>query len=106
MRVGVYAAALLIPLQIVVGDLHGLNTLEHQPAKVAAIEGVWKTQAAAPLLLFALPDELERSNRFALGIPAGASLILTHTLGGRDPGARTRSRMRIRRWRRCSGRSA
>ena len=78
LRVGVYAAAVLIPLQILVGDLHGLNTLEHQPAKVAAIEGVWQTQAGAPLLLFALPDAAQKTNRHALGIPGGASLILKH----------------------------
>ena len=50
-------AALLIPLQIFVGDLHGLNTLEHQPQKIAAMEGVWETERGAPLLLFALPDD-------------------------------------------------
>jgi len=68
----------LIPLQILAGDMHGLNTLEHQPAKVAAMEGVWETQAGAPLLLFAVPDQTARTNHFALGIPQGASLILKH----------------------------
>jgi cytochrome d ubiquinol oxidase subunit I len=48
-----HGAALLIPLQMLVGDLHGLNTLEHQPAKIAAMEGIWQTQRGAPLLLFA-----------------------------------------------------
>ncbi len=67
---------MLIPLQIMVGDFHGLNTLHHQPAKIAAMEGVWKTERGAPLLLFAWPDETERRNRFELGIPRGASLIL------------------------------
>ena len=52
-------AALLIPLQIFVGDLHGLNTLEHQPQKIAAMEGVWETERGAPLLLFAIPDETD-----------------------------------------------
>ena len=56
MRVGLTLAALLIPVQIFVGDLHGLNTLKHQPAKIAAMEGVWETERGAPLLLFALPD--------------------------------------------------
>lgn len=86
LRSGVHIAALLIPIQIVVGDLHGLNTLEHQPAKIAAIEAVWQDEAGAPLLLFAVPDEGARSNRFAIGIPNGASLILTHAADGVVPG--------------------
>jgi len=78
LRVGLTLAAVLIPLQLLVGDLHGLNTLEHQPQKVAAMEGVWQTARGAPLLLFALPDEQARENRVALGIPKLASLILRH----------------------------
>ena len=57
LRTGLYVAAVLIPLQIVVGDLHGLNTLEHQPAKMAAMEGIWETQKGAPAVLFALPGQ-------------------------------------------------
>ncbi len=86
LRVGVWLAALLIPAQIVAGDLHGLNTFEHQPAKVAAMEGLWDDTEGAPLLLFALPDEEARENRFEIGIPKLASLILTHELDGRVPG--------------------
>jgi cytochrome d ubiquinol oxidase subunit I len=82
MKAGCYVAAVLIPLQIFVGDLHGLNTLEHQPAKIAAMEAVWETQKGAPLVLFAWPDETTRSNRFALEIPNMASLILTHDTEG------------------------
>jgi cytochrome bd ubiquinol oxidase subunit I len=82
LRFGLTVGAVLIPLQILAGDLHGLNTLKHQPAKVAAMEGVWETQAGAPLLLFALPDEATRSNHFELGIPKGASLILKHDPNG------------------------
>ena len=82
LRVGVWLAAILIPLQIVAGDLHGLNTFEHQPAKVAAMEGLWEDTKGAPLLLFAWPDEEQRENRFEIGIPNGASLILTHELDG------------------------
>ncbi|MGE0807411.1 MAG: cytochrome ubiquinol oxidase subunit I [Burkholderiaceae bacterium] len=82
LRTGVRLAALLIPLQIVVGDLHGLNTLEHQPAKLAAMEGIWQTQKGAPAVLFALPDEETRSNRYELAIPKLASLYLTHRLDG------------------------
>ena len=85
-RTGVIMAALLAPLQIVAGDLHGLNTLEHQPAKVAAMEGVWETQNGAPLVLFALPDEETKQNRFAIEIPKLASLILTHDLNGEVKG--------------------
>jgi cytochrome d ubiquinol oxidase subunit I len=82
LKVGVVLAALLIPVQILVGDLHGLNTLKHQPAKVAAMEGLWETTAGAPLLLFALPDEAARENHFEIAIPRLASLILTHELDG------------------------
>jgi cytochrome bd ubiquinol oxidase subunit I len=82
LRVGLTLGAVLIPLQIIAGDMHGLNTLEHQPQKVAAMEGVWETEKGAPLLLFALPDESERKNHFEIGIPKLASLILTHDLNG------------------------
>ena len=82
LRTGLTMGALLVPLQVLVGDLHGLNTLEHQPAKVAAMEGVWQTTAGAPLLLFAVPDEASRSNHLEVGIPKLASLILTHELNG------------------------
>ena len=78
LRIGLTVAALLTPLQILVGDLHGLNTLEHQPQKIAAIEGIWTTERGAPLLLFAVPDEQTRSNHLAVGIPGFASLILKH----------------------------
>jgi cytochrome d ubiquinol oxidase subunit I len=69
-----------------VGDLHGLNTLEHQPAKVAAIEALWQTERGAPLVLFAVIREDERRNDHALLIPRGASLILTHQLDGEVKG--------------------
>nr|MCU0869519.1 cytochrome ubiquinol oxidase subunit I [Burkholderiales bacterium] len=82
LRTGVFTAAMLAPVQMVVGDLHGLNTLEHQPAKIAAIEGVWETERGAPLLLFAIPDPVARENRFAIGVPKLASLILTHDADG------------------------
>ena len=82
LRLGLTLGAVLIPLQIVAGDLHGLNTLKHQPAKIAAMEGVWTTERGAPLLLFALPDEQAKENRFAIGVPRLASLILKHDLDG------------------------
>jgi cytochrome d ubiquinol oxidase subunit I len=86
LRFGLTLAALLIPVQIYVGDLHGLNTLEHQPAKIAAMEGVWETQRGAPLLLFAWPDASTRSNHFEIAIPKLASFILTHDLDGEIKG--------------------
>ena len=86
LRVGLTLAALLIPVQIVVGDMHGLNTLQHQPAKIAAVEGVWHTERGAPLLLFALPDLESRTNRYEVKVPGLASLILTHELEGEIKG--------------------
>lgn len=82
LRTGVRLAAVLIPLQIFAGDMHGLNTLEHQPQKVAAMEGVWNTEKGAPLLLFAIPDEAQKKNLYELKVPKGASLILTHDPNG------------------------
>lgn len=79
-------AALIAPIQAFVGDMHGLNTLEYQPAKVAAMEGVWETSKNVPLLLFAVPNETERKNDFEISIPNGASLLLTHSLDGEIKG--------------------
>lgn len=86
LRTALFTAALLTPLQVFVGDLHGLNTLEHQPQKIAAMEGVWETQKGAPLLLFAIPDEENRTNHFEIGIPKLASVILTHDPEGEIKG--------------------
>jgi cytochrome d ubiquinol oxidase subunit I len=86
LKVGLVLGALVIPVQIFMGDLHGLNTKEYQPAKVAAMEGVWETQNGAPLLLFALPNEETRSNDYAVGIPGLASFILTHHWDGEVQG--------------------
>ncbi len=82
LRTGVFVAAALIPVQIFIGDAHGLNTFEHQPAKVAAMEGIWQTERGAPALAFALPNEKERRNDYAVPIPKLASLILTHDPNG------------------------
>ena len=86
MRVAIWIAAVLIPIQIVVGDLHGLNTFEHQPAKIAAMEGLWEDTEGAPFILFAVPDEENRENRFEISIPKAASLVLTHDPNGLVPG--------------------
>ena len=86
LRTGVFMGAALIPVQIFVGDMHGLNTLEHQPQKVAAMEANWETRGNVPLVLFAWPDEKARENRFEIAVPNGASLILRHSLDGVVPG--------------------
>ncbi|RWO33240.1 cytochrome ubiquinol oxidase subunit I [Mesorhizobium sp.] len=86
LRTGVFTAAILIPIQIFAGDQHGLNTLEHQPQKIAAMEANWNTGPNVPLVLFALPDEVARENKFELTIPDGASLILRHSASGVVPG--------------------
>jgi cytochrome d ubiquinol oxidase subunit I len=79
-------AILVAPLQLVLGDLHGLNTLQHQPAKVAAMEGLWDTQKRAPLVLFGWPDQEEETTHYSLEIPGLSSLILTHDFDGEVKG--------------------
>ena len=86
LRTGVTVAAILIPLQIAVGDLHGLNTLHHQPAKLAAMEGIWETQQGASAVLFALPDAATQSNRYEIAVPKLASFYLTHHWDGEVKG--------------------
>ena len=80
LRTAVIFASVAIPLQIFMGDLHGLNTLKHQPAKIAAIEGIWHTEKSAPLTLFGLPNEKEGRTDYAVKIPKLASLILAHDI--------------------------
>ena len=80
LRASVGLAAIAIPLQIFMGDLHGLNTLQHQPAKIAAIEGVWHTEKSAPLTLFGWPNEKEGRTDYAIQVPKLASLILAHDI--------------------------
>ncbi len=82
LRLGIAVAAVLAPAQIIAGDMHGLNTLEHQPAKIAAIEAIWTTDRGVPLLLFAMPNETTRQNDYAVSVPRLASLILTHEADG------------------------
>ncbi len=81
-----WMAAIVAPIQMVAGDLHGLNTLEHQPAKIAAMEGHFETESSAPLLLFGMPDMEAGETKYAIGIPYLGSLILTHSLTGEVPG--------------------
>ena len=86
MRMGLGMVAILAPLQVFIGDQHGLNTLQHQPAKVAAIESHWDGTKPGDLVLFAIPNEMEERNDFEISIPNGASWILTHSADGLFPG--------------------
>ena len=86
LRFALVLAAVLIPVQMFVGDSHGLNTLKYQPQKIAAMEGNWETGGPRPLILFAWPDEEKRENLMEIGIPHGASLMLTHSMDGSVPG--------------------
>ena len=89
LRMAVGFAAIVAPLQLVIGDRHGLNTLEHQPLKIAAMEAHWDGSGPADLVLFAWPDEKAETNRFAITIPHGASLVLTHSWNGPVPGLKS-----------------
>ncbi|MCW5670348.1 MAG: cytochrome ubiquinol oxidase subunit I [Hydrogenophaga sp.] len=80
LRTAIIAASVAMPLQFLAGDMHGLNTLEHQPAKIAALEGIWHTEKSAPLTLFGIPDEAAGTTHYALKIPKMASLILAHDM--------------------------
>ena len=79
-------AIFVAPLQVVLGDMHGLNTLEHQPAKVAAMEGLWENERGAPLVLFGIPDQKAEKNHYEVKIPYVSGLILTHSLDGEVKG--------------------
>ena len=81
-----WMAALVAPIQIFAGDLHGLNTLEYQPAKIAAMEGHYENQSGAPLILFGIPDDEAEETRYQLAIPKLGSLILTHHWDGEVKG--------------------
>lgn len=82
LSMALWMAALVAPIQIVAGDLHGLNTLAHQPEKIAAMEGHWETQRGAPLILFGWPDMEAEETKWVVEIPRLGSLILTHSLDG------------------------
>jgi len=86
LRMAIGLAAILAPLQLFLGDQHGLNTLQHQPIKVAAMEAHWDGTKPGDFHIFAWPDEKTGENRFAISIPRGASLILTHHMNGLFPG--------------------
>lgn len=81
-----WMATFVAPIQIMAGDAHGLNTLAHQPVKVAAMEGHWHRQKGAPFLIAAWPDQERAENLFEIGIPKASALVLTHSLDGETPG--------------------
>ena len=91
LRLAVAFACIAVPLQVVVGDLHGLNTLKHQPIKIAAMEGHWQAVPGEgqPLVLFAWPDEAAERNRMEIALPRAGSLVLTHSWEGQTPGLKT-----------------
>src|SRR5690606_32579957 len=82
LRAAAFAALMAIPLQFFVGDLHGLNTLKHQPAKIAALEAGWETERGAAHTLIGIPDEKAQTTHYALKVPKPGSLILTHEWEG------------------------
>ncbi|HMH66162.1 MAG TPA: cytochrome ubiquinol oxidase subunit I [Rhizomicrobium sp.] len=86
LSITLWLLTVLVPLQILLGDMHGLNTLHHQPAKLAAIEAHWDREARAPLTLFAIPDQQAETNHYAIDVPLLGSLILTHDINGVVPG--------------------
>src|ERR1700730_9732695 len=89
MRMAIGMLAVFAPLQLFLGDQHGLNTLAHQPVKIAAMEAHWDGSKPGELILFAWPDEKAETNRYELAIPNAASLILTHDLNGLFPGLKS-----------------
>ncbi|MCF8476623.1 MAG: cytochrome ubiquinol oxidase subunit I [Pseudolabrys sp.] len=86
LRMAIGMTAILAPLQLIIGDQHGLNTLEHQPIKIAAMEAHWDGALPGNFEIFAWPDEQAGLNRYSLSIPKAASLILTHRMNGLFPG--------------------
>ena len=86
MSMALWFAAIFAPVQIVIGDLHGLTVLRYQPTKLAAIEANWERRTEMPLLLFAIPDEKAETNHYEIGIPKLGSFILTHDWSGVVPG--------------------
>ncbi|HGM9886372.1 TPA: cytochrome ubiquinol oxidase subunit I [Proteus mirabilis] len=87
LSMSIWIILILAPIQALIGDMHGLNTLKHQPAKIAAIEGHWQNNPgeATPLIIFGIPDMDEEKTKYALQIPYLGSLILTHSLDKQVP---------------------
>lgn len=86
LSMALWFATIFVPVQIIIGDLHGLGVLKYQPTKLAAIEGNWERMSNMPLRLFAIPDEVAETNHYEIGIPKIGSWILTHAYDGEVPG--------------------
>ena len=86
LKMAITTAAILMPIQIVLGDLHGLNTMQHQPAKLAAMEGIWESGSGVPAVIFAIPDQKTQSNLYEISVPKLASFYLTHHWDGEVKG--------------------
>ena len=86
LKMAITTAAILMPIQIVLGDLHGLNTMQYQPAKLAAMEGIWESGSGVPAVIFAIPDQKTQSNLYEISIPKLASFYLTHHWDGEVKG--------------------
>ena len=86
LKLALTSAMILTPVQIILGDLHGLNTLEHQPAKLAAMEGIWEGGKGVPAVLIGIPDPKTRTNLYEVSIPKLASFYLTHDWDGEVKG--------------------
>lgn len=86
MSMALWFATIFVPVQIIIGDLHGLGVLKYQPTKLAAIEGNWDRMSNMPLRLFAIPDEVAETNHYEIGIPKIGSWVLTHAFDGEVPG--------------------
>jgi cytochrome d ubiquinol oxidase subunit I len=86
MKTSLTVAMILIPIQIMLGDMHGLNTLHHQPAKLAAMEGIWEGGSGVPAVIFGIPNQRTRTNDYEISIPKLASLYLTHSWEGEVKG--------------------
>lgn len=84
-----WMAVIVAPLQIAAGDIHGLNTLEHQPAKIAAMEGDYESEKGSPLILFGIPDDQDEVTRYQISIPKLSAIILTHSLDGEVKGLKS-----------------
>ena len=84
--------SILSPIQVILGDMHGLNTLKHQPTKIAAMEGIWDNEKSAGLRIFGLPNQVTQSTNYALTIPYLSSIILTHSLNGEIKGLKSWSK--------------
>ncbi len=89
LRMALGFLTIFVPAQIGLGDMHGLNTREYQPAKLAAIEGRWETGSRVPLTVFAVPDQAGERNRYAVEVPLAGSLILTHSIDGEIRGLKS-----------------